>query len=195
MKTITKQIEAYTFTELSESAKQNVINWLNQYPDFDPSDDEGLIDNESLKIKSYALASWDTNSIECRFGEIEFDIDSLIAELSESIRDQRNLYRCANIYYAKYVEDMHTLFYTKKNHNYRNMRLDFEAESPCKIRSKRVDTLIEKYREKLENHLRHCEHLAAKSINAEVNYRYSEEYAKDTCEANEYLFDSNGHVI
>lgn len=195
MKTITKQIEAYTFTELDDSAKQNVIGWLNQYTDFDPNDDECLIDKEALHVKKYTIGTWDTNPIDCTFGEIDFDIDSLISELSESIRDQRNLYRCANIYYAKYIENMHTLFYTKQNHNYRNMRLYFEAESPCKIRSKRVDSLVEKYREKLENHLRHCEYLAAKAISAEIDYRYSEEYAKDTCEANEYLFDSKGNII
>ncbi len=192
MKTIIKQIEAYTFTELDESAKHNVIQWLNQYSDFDPSDYEGLINNEELKLKSYSIASWDTNPSDCRFGKVEFDIENLMADLSESIRDQRNLYRFANYYYHF---GMDSVFAFTANRNYRNYRLDVVAESPNRANSKRIDSLVEKYREKLETHLRHCEYLAAKSIGAEVDYRWSEEYAKDTCEANEYLFDSSGHVI
>lgn len=193
MKTITKQIEAYTFNELSYSAKQNVFNWLNQYPDYNPNDDDGLLDNEVLHIKKYRIGTWDNNPIECTFDSIEFNFDSLITELCDSSRDLHNLKRYARAY--SYYADIESIFRIVKNHNYRTIRLDIVADSPCRERTRRLDSLVEKYREKLENHLRHCEYLAAKAINAEIEYRYSDDYAADTCEANGYLFDVDGNII
>jgi len=193
MKTITRQITAYTFNELDDSAKQNVIQWLNDGMYFDVSDyDECLIDNEALHIKEYTIGSWNTNPIECNFDHVEFNFDSLIPEISESIRDHRNLQRYARVF--SYYSDIGSIFRTVKT--YRHSQIDVDADSASyNRRTKRIDALIEKYREKIENHLRHCEYLAAKAISAEIDYRYSEEYAKDTCEANKYLFDNNGHVL
>jgi hypothetical protein len=195
MKTITKQIEAYTFGELSNTAKHNVIQWINDGLYFNVNDyDKCLIDKQSLHIKEYTIGSWDTNPIECNFNHVEFNFDSLIPELSDSIRDQRNLQRYARAF--SYYSDIGAIFRTVKNYNYRHSQIDIDADAAsCAGRTRRIDALIEKYREKLENHLRHCEYLAAKAISAEIDYRYSEEYAKDTCEANEYLFDNKGHVL
>lgn len=199
MRTETIERKVYKFEELSERAKESAIQSIAPWDDFSPTEYAELYgcysDATANGIKSWTLGYWDSNPIEARFKQCEFDYDYLIANISESIRDQRNLYRIACINYPQHSEDMHTLFYTATNHNYRYTRLDICAESPCRDRSKRIDSLVEKYREKLEAHVRDCEHAVAKAINNDYEYQCSEEHVRELCECNGYEFTENGELV
>ena len=196
MRTDTIERTLYKFEELSDRAKEQAIQSIAPWDYFNPYDyPDCYIDTSAHGIKSWVLGSWDTNPIEARFSECDFNYDYLIANMSESIREQRNLYRIACIDYPQHSEDMHTIYYTKTNYNYRDPRLDICAESPCRNRSKRVDSLVEKYREKLENHLRDCEHAVAKAITTDYEYQCSEENVHELCECNGYEFTENGELV
>ncbi len=199
MRTDTIERKVYKFEELSEIAKERVIQSFAPWDDFSPTEYAELYgcysDATANGINSWSLGYWNTNPIEARFSKCDLDYDYLIANMSESLKEQRNLYRIACIDYPQHSEDMHTIFYTKVNHNYRITRLDLCSESPCRDRSRRIDSLVEKYREKLENHLRDCEHEVAKSINADYEYVCSEENIRELCTCNEYEFTEDGKLV
>jgi hypothetical protein len=191
---ITKEILAYRFEELSDRAKHNAMY---AYPsdfsirDYDP---ENWIDMETSGIKNYKLASWDTNPIEATFSRISLDFDRLIAKHSESLRDQRNLYRIVKRFLDS--DSMTDMFCCIQNLNYRDPIIEIEPDyvghdRPCK----RTDRLLNKYAEKLTEHVRDCEREVARSIAREYEYTCSEEYFQDIADANDYLFDENGNLI
>lgn len=196
MRTETIERTIYKFDELSEQARDIAVQRLAPSDMFDPRDcPDCYIDAPAYGIESWTLGDWSNNPIEARFIKCELDYDYLIANMSESLREQRNLYRIACIDYPQHSENMHKLFYTKTNHNYRNTRLDLCAESPCRDRSKRIDSLVEKYREKLEAHLRNCEHAVAKAINDDYEYQCSEDCVRELCECNGYEFTEDGELV
>jgi len=196
MRTETIERPIYKFEELSDRAKEIAIQSIAPWDAFNPDEySDCFIDTSANGIKSWSMGYWNTNPIEARFSRCDLDYDYLIANMSESLREQRNLYRIANHAYYSYQWGMDHLFYTETNRNYRNTRLDICAESPCRDRSKRIDSLVEKYREKLESHLRDCEHTVAKAINADYEYQCSEENVRDLCECNGYEFTEDGELV
>ncbi len=186
------------YDELSERAQQHVrekfAEWFAE--DFDPNrnyDCECWIDLQEHSIKSYKIGSWGTNPVDTEFSEIDLDLDKLIARMSESLRDQRNLYRIARAEYFHGAIDSLLQVSTRRARGFGGGYITTIEFDSLGSRA-RIESLCEKYADKITDHVKDCEHKIARAISAEFDHVYSEEYARDMCDANEYEFDESGDL-
>lgn len=199
MRTFTVEKTAYKFNELPERAKEHAREqfgiWFAE--SFDPNgdyDQECWLDCAVHGIKSYKIGSWDTNPINASFSAIDLDIDLLIARLSDSLKEQRNLYRIARAEYFHGALDSLLQVTTRAARSYYNgyiTKVEFDSFG---LRP-RIESLCEKYASRLSQHVADCEHAVARAISAEFDYTTSDEYAQEMAEANEYEFDEYGNLI
>lgn len=166
MRTIRTKV--YQFSELSESAQQKAIKWfLNSFDDsfawHDIKEDAGQIG-----LKLISLDSHRENK-----GEFMLSANEVAQNIFNNHGEVCETYKTA----AKFMDEWQPVFsnYMDEGHE------DYESkESEDKLQGLEDDflhSLLEDYRMMLDK---------------QIEYEYSDEFAKDTIEANEYEFKADG---
>lgn len=186
-----KELKAYNYEELSEKAREKVRNFFGEH-DADIQTDMLKEDFTYILAEKYSYFTdpkfqW---SLGCCQGD----------GLSFSSNFDLNLYLKTK--HPKMKESIFNVLteiltvlpkgntghycYAKKD------QVDYEIESLGKNTKRRLESLINNIINEIqEEYMQICNEFEKQGYN-QYEYLYSDEYAKETCEANEYTFRENG---
>ena len=162
----TKEINVYTFDELSDRAKERAMNWLlDTIYDWWESTYEDAA-NVGLKLTGFDIDRGNYCS-----GEYITSAEDTATRIVKEHGESRETYKTASAYLAS-LATLNAKEVTEDNED----ELDEEREE--------LDQ--ELLKELLEDYL--------VILRKDYGYQTSEEAARETCEANEYEFDENGKI-
>lgn len=199
-------VESYKFPELGADAKERVIEWLNEYSVEAWKDSESDYWLPMLKEMGYSDIDFqysgfhtqgDGASIVCRvdvkrfiqrnklgnrFGTLYNVLKADNVDGVQILRRRWGNYAHDNLLYAEASDFLRGIDTVEEleEHSVRYVRATRQAEEviPC---------ILEEVKERSR--------AIYKDLEAENDYRYTEEYAVDMCEANGYLFDVYGKPV
>lgn len=195
MKTITKEYKVYTYDELSEKAKERVRNYFGE----NHADDETSMMKDDF---AYQLEEehpyfknpdfiWSLNH--CQGDGLSFSsrIDTRLF-IDTYFPALQNSKKCA-------LEEMIYGFKTQYNNGRycyaSKSQVDFEIESCYSGKFNRLEALAEKVLEKAkEVYIDVCYELKTFGY-SNYDHLYSDEYARETSEANEYTYLEDGEMF
>ena len=194
MRTITIEKKIFKYDELSERAKDHArMNHARfEAENYDPNDDEGLLDKEGLFLVSYKVGTWDTNPVNASFSEVRLDITGYIKSVATK-KDLRNLGRACKAVFGSKDYDISDFFGLSTQRTRNGFRTTVDLYGTYGM--KHVRSLVETYATKIEEHIKECEYLAAKAIDSQIEYFSSEECIQEASVANDYEYDENGELI
>lgn len=187
MRTI--RIKLYKFSELSESAKQNAIEWYRNGQEFHWSSEwieslECALKHYDIELKDYSI-DWD--NINCSDTRIEFTQDDNYSDGIENIQGVR---------LWKYLQKNYSTYFCKYDKKYKQTLDgycpftgycgDENFLDPMRNFIKKPTNIT--FRELIED----CTHELLKSGCNNWEYQQSEEAIIETIEANEYEFTITG---
>lgn len=204
MKTITKQYEAYEFSELSDSAKDNVRSWFAETLDYEwwdftlddfvsKMDELGIeIDKERGKKNSYMI----------HFSGFYSQGDGASFTAGMNVEKFLKSHKATKEYWLLYTniirDNIDLAAYVKENGRYFSMIGDYDLNFYADVTDEKYNK-IEKMAGKLaEFFLEKCRDYASdlyRDLENECDYLLSDESIVESCEANEYLFDSRGNIL
>ena len=194
MKTITREYKIYKYTELSKEAKEKVKENFGQSECFWTDDtiksfqelfnscDNISLDDYSLgDYQSYARVSFTYSEIEEMTGKraMAWIENNLLYNIRVSYYGQKRkeLRQYGKYYYAGKIKPCPFTGYCSDDDFLESLLNDIKEGSTLK--------------DAFENLASVCQKL----IQSEIEHQYSEEYAKDTCEANDYIFLEDGTMF
>lgn len=194
------QIEAYQYAELSEEAKERVRDSLNEYaPDLWEDDKEywlGELAALGYEDVDFAYSGFycqgDGASIACRVNVQQF------IKRHKAGREYRSL-----LYWTRKVFGDGGAIRVRRErwghyvHEYllRADGDDLLHDLWCYDAPERLETDIESLAASVLDEVREWSRKIYKSLEEQHLDHYSDEYAEDMCEANEYLFDRRGNPV
>lgn len=197
-------VKAYRFEELSDKGKEKVVSWLNDGV-MDTDSYECEVDNtkddlkelgyEDIDIKwSGFYSQGDGAAITCNTDVVTF------------IKRNKWAKKYASLYYWAQKEKMYIgvkqQSYSRYNHE-NTLYSEYESaeddlygyeESGFNVSPKAFEQLKSCAADFLEEVKTKSQELFSR-LQKECDYHYSEEYIKDMCDANEYIFDEYGKPI
>lgn len=202
MRTITIEKEVFKFDELSDRAKDEVRYWLNcdpddwscMYDDFVRMGEILGIEIDTCPVKlmgggyrgepkiywSLAYSQSDYLTFEGRYRYAKGAVKAMKAETNdpELIRIAEALQAAQRPYFYRLEAIMST------RRDYMIVEVEDREDNYREIPDKDV-----------EEAMRDFAHWMFKQLRNEYEYRNSDEYISETCEANEYEFDNNGRIV
>ena len=198
MRTITKEIKAYKFNELSDTAKNNIIfGEFNYYSDMLEDD---------IKIYLDEVLGLDYSNLEYSISHsqgdgLTFTLDSL---KFEDIKDSPcfSSYKKSHLKY--FCDNFHNIVdFEKKNHHYSHENTysvtfyDFNFTEYV-VNNHRATLFVDKLHDitsDFKDYYRNMlQDIYRKAIDFQEYYT-SEEYIDDTCNCNDYEFTESGKLI
>lgn len=201
MRTITIEKEVFKFDELSDEAKDNVRTWLSDWGDWSCSYDDFVRMGEILGIEidtcpvklmgggyrgepkiywSLAYSQSDYLAFEGWYRYAKGAVKAMKAETNdpELIRIAEALQAAQRPYFYR----LEAFMTTKRDY------MIVEVED-------REDNYREIPDKDVEEAMRDFAHWMFKQLQNEYEYHNSDEYIKETCDANDYEFDNKGRIV
>lgn len=195
-------VNAYSYSELSEKAKDKVKEWLNSSGIDDIFDDcEREYQTEELKELGYSDidiqysgfgSQGDGASIACMVDVLKFlDRSKLLSRFSPVVKlirknDVNTGVKIIRSTWGHYVHEK--LLYSNT--------ADFEEQLfPDALSSKAISNQIEAIGRMILEEVQEKSRELYKSLEANYDFHFTDEYMIDVCDSNEYLFDKYGNPI
>ena len=190
----TKTINIYSFDELSEKAKEKAQNHFGEHhADFET---DNLEDDFTEQLKedypffinpkfqwSLGYCQGDGLSFSCDYIDLNIYLEKYYPNMKTSVFDAL----CNAIYNFKSNGNNGHYCYASKS--------DIDYEYNYYKEYKHINNLLDKIVDEIrEIYIDICKKFENQGYEA-YSYLYTEEYAKDTCEANVYEFDEEGNII
>lgn len=199
--------KGYKYEQLSDEAKSNVRSWLNgdnlYWEDYFQEDLASFI-NE--KLKSYNATSndlkidwdgYDRCTIDLKKGRSYWPaFDTILVDCAKQVLKDLPTFKEDPTLLEDWAREAASDMYYSGGYfeTYSGLN-DIDGYDGYGLSYKISDLCTEAYEEKikpiLEDVSRDCTNFAEK----QEEYFYSDEYAKETCDANEYLFDEDGNIL
>lgn len=201
--------KGYKYEQLSDNAKEKVRQWLNQEDDWSEQEykDEFSSILES-KFKEYGITLQD----------IDYDFDNYNRCTKLDLKEGRKywpafkniLVECAKQVLKdlpKFVENPDILedwateaasdMYYDGNGRFDTYSglVDIDGYDGYGLSYKISDLCDEAYENQIKPVLEKIQIAFEKAVNDHIDYQWSDEYAQEVCDANEYLFDEDGNVL
>jgi len=198
----TTQINVYTYDQLDHAAQDRVRIWVNENDDWWY---EHIIDwrkEEANKRGAYInhvyfCASHTQGDYAAMEGQVDV-IEWLCAsdDASEAELGQRlQAYRDKDLIW----DDMATLQsgrgWQDITCHLQGIDTDYITEEEDGVSPEQFSRDLEQVEEVFGQSIRNYNHDTLRMLYKELDYLYSDEYVKEMCEANEYLFDEYGNLI
>ncbi len=201
MRTITKEITLYTFGELSDAAKETARDWYRQDIEFDAecvldscNDAARLlgitIDRPRGRRTGYAV-DWDTNPIGAAFVGSWSARECYPEKLRAEFPQDETLHAIAD-QLGKVAAAFEDAYASCGAGPYYAQTVDAELGEYCDDSDAAADT--DSYVDNIVDALQSFAHWIGRSVAAEMDYQYSDEYVDESIAANEYEFTADGEV-
>mgnify|MGYP007071651514 FL=1 len=167
MKTIRTKV--YQFNELTEQAKKEAIKWfLNSFDDSFAWEDTKE-DASQIGLKLISLSDHTSNK-----GEFMLSANEVAQNIFNNHGESCETYKTA----AAFMEQWQPVFNNYMDENHADYESSESEDTLQELEDEFLQSLLEDYRIMYNN---------------QVEYEYSDEFAKDTIEANEYEFTKDGN--
>ncbi len=201
MRTITIKKEVFKFEELSDRAKDEVRHWLSDWDDFECEYEDFMCMAEILGIEI------DTRPIKLMGGgyrnEPQIFWSGFYHQGSYLVFEGRYRYAKGAVKRMKAETNDETLIGIAEALQAAQRPYFYRLEA---VMSTRRDYMVvevmdreDSYREipdtEVEGAMRDFAQWMYKYLQTEYEYRNSDEYIKETCDANDYEFDNNGRIV
>jgi len=198
--------QKYTFDQLSKNAKQNVIDWIaeNDFNDQDYWNDE-FQRILSTEFKSYEISindlniNWDSYeraSVGLKQGKIWPAFKTILVDCAKQVLKDlptfQNKSETLDDWAAEAASDM---YWDNGYFTFYSGLSDIDGYDGYQLSEKIADLCNNAYEEKIEPILENISHTFTAAVSNYNDMLYSEQYAKEVCDANEYLFDENGYLL
>lgn len=197
----TIQVNAYTYDQLDEAAQDRVRMWINEveywwYEDIIDWRKEEANKRGAHIDAIYFSAGYSQGDYAAMEGQVDVIEWLCTGDASEAELGQRlQAYRDKDLIW----DDMATL---RDNRGWQDIVCHLQGidaddivEEEDGVSPEQFSRDLEQAEDYFEQSIRDFNHDTLRMLYDELDYLYSDEYIKEVCEANEYLFDEYGDLI
>ena len=201
-------IKGYTFDQLSESAKNKVREWIAENEIY--STDEYYWNEEfsyilTEKYSDYNIMLHDLNvdwdsygrcSVKLKQGKIWPAFESILVNCAKQVlKDLPTFHNKPELLEDWSRETGSDMYWDNGYFTFYSGMNDIDGYDGYQLSEKIADLCNNAYEEQIEPVLQNIAHDFQKAVDDFNEYSYSDEFVKETCDANEYLFDENGNLL